>query len=100
SKPVRYRRPVPRETHNPDVVAEILAAKLRADAHPSGELKDFLFHARVTKRCSEARTLTRQSVEVAARGKLHRLQRQLGRGTADDDGQVIRRTSSGTERAN
>ena len=41
----------------------------------------------------------RQRVEVAGRGVLGRLQRELGRRAADDDGQVVRRAGGRAERA-
>ena len=42
--------------------------------------------------------MRRQVVEILGRGELHRLHRQLGRGAADHDRQVIGRARRGAER--
>ena len=54
--------------------------------------------ARSRKAWPSSQPLRRQVVEILGRGELHRLHRQLGRGAADHDRQVIRRARRGAER--
>ena len=95
----RAGRAVPGEPDDADVVAEVLAAELGADAEGLGELEDFFLQLQVTEAVRAHRALGGQIVEVVRRGVLRRLERELRRRAADDDGQVIRRAGRGAERA-
>ena len=45
----RHRRPVPGQPDHPDVVAEVLAAELRTDAEPAGQLQHLLLQVPVAE---------------------------------------------------
>ena len=49
AKPDRQRRAVARHADHPHVVAEILAAELRADAERLRHLQDFLLHLEIAE---------------------------------------------------
>src|SRR6516162_11156367 len=70
-------------------MAEILAAELRADAEPAGQLEHLLLEPAVAVGLAVAVALDRQRVEIAAAGELDRLQIHLGRSAADHDGEVV-----------
>ncbi len=89
---------MPRQADHAHVVAEILAAELRADAHLLRQLVDFLFHRDVAEGVRVVAAGRRQFVVVARRGELDRLEVEFGRQAADDDGQVIRRAGGRAER--
>ena len=96
----RARRAVARQADDAHVVAEVLAAELRADAGLLRELEHLLPRARRRGSRGRARCPSvGQRVEVARRRELRRLQRELGRRAADDDGEVVRRARRGAERA-
>ena len=95
----RAGRPVPGQPDHPDVVAEVLAAELRADADPPGDAEHLLFQLAVAEAVPRRRALLGQRVQVLGRRVLGGLQRELGAGPADHDGQVIRRARGGAERA-
>jgi len=86
------------EPDDAHVVAEILSAELRADAERLRELEHLLLHREVAEGVAVLRALRRQLVEIFGRGELHRLHRELGRCTADDDSEVIGRARGGAER--
>ena len=88
---------VARQADDAHVVAEILAAELRADAEAAGQLEHLLLEIAVAVGLAVAVARGRQRVEIAAAGELHRLQVHLGRGAADDDRQVIGRAGGGAE---
>src|SRR5947208_12101074 len=81
-------------------MAEIFAAELRADAERLRQLVHLLLHGAVAEGVAVLGTKRGQIVEIAAGGKLHRLHRQLRRGAADDDGEVVGRAGGGAERQN
>ncbi|CEG07439.1 hypothetical protein BN961_00829 [Afipia felis] len=89
-----------RQPDHAHVVAEILAAELRADAHRLRHLPDFLLHLEIAEGVRVLAALGRQRIEIAGGSELHRLHRQLCGGAADDDGEVIGRTRRGAEREN
>jgi hypothetical protein len=68
-----------------DIVAEIFAAELRADADALGHFQHAGFHFEIAKRVAGLAALRRQFVQPLGRTQLHRLQIHFGRGTADDD---------------
>ena len=89
-------------TGQPDdahVVAEVLAAELRADAELSRELEDLLLEFDVSEAATECVAARRQRVEVVGARVLRDLQRVLRARPADDDREVVRRAGSGAERA-
>ncbi len=95
----RHRGAVAGDADHAHVVAEILAAELRADAHLARELQHLLLHLAVADGHALVVALARQVVEVARRGELHRLEVHLGRGAADHDGEVVGRAGRGAQGA-
>jgi hypothetical protein len=98
AEPDRQRRAVARQPDHAHVVAEILAAELRADAERLRHLQHLLLHLEIAEGVAVGRALGRQRVEIARRGELHRLHAELGRGAADHDREVIGRARRGAER--
>ena len=94
----RQRGAVARQPDHPHVVAEILAAELRADAERLRHLQDLLLHLEIAEGVAVGRAMGRQRVEIARGGELHRLHAELGRGAADHDRQMIGRARRGAER--
>ena len=80
------------------VVAEVLAAELRADARLLAERQHLGLELDIAERVAQRRALGRQRVEVAGAGQLGRLDRHLGRRATDDDGEVVRRARRRAER--
>ena len=95
----RARGAVAGEADDPDVVAEVLAAELGADAELLGELQHLGLHLEVAEAVPAGGALGGEGVEVAGRGQLGRLHRELGRRSADDHGEVVRRAGRGAEQA-
>ena len=95
----RARGAVAGQPDHPDVVAEVLAAELRADPEGLGQLPDLLLELEVAEAVRGHRARRRQVVEVVRRGVLRGLERELRRRAADDDGQVVRRAGGRAERA-
>src|SRR5436309_8921714 len=79
-------------------MAKILSAELGADVERLGKLVYLLFHFEVAEGVTRLGALPRQVVVIAGRGKLDGFHRQLGRRSADDDCQMIRRAGGGAER--
>jgi hypothetical protein len=75
----RQRGAVAGQADNADIMTEILAAELRADAHLLGQLVDFGFHFEVAESVARIRAAGGQFVEIAGRGELDRLEVHLGR---------------------
>ena len=98
AEPDRQRGAVARHPDHAHVVAEILAAELRADAERLRHLEDFLLHLEIAEGVAVGRAMGRQRIEIARGRKLHRLHAELGRGAADHDRQVIGRARRGAER--
>ena len=80
------------------VVAEVLAAELRADAGLLGEPQHLGLQLDVAEGVTRHRALGRQRVEVVRRRQLGGLDGQLRRRAADHDGEVIRRAGGGAQR--
>ena len=87
-----------RQPDHAHVVAEIFAAKLRADAERSRHLQNLALHLLVAKGMAVLGAVVGQRVVIFGGGELDGLHRQLGRGAADDDGKMIRRAGGGAER--
>ena len=98
AEPDRQRGAVARQPDHPHVVAEILAAELRADAERLRHLQDFLLHLEIAERIAVGRAVGRQRVEIARGSELDRLHAEFGRGAADHDRKVIGRARRGAER--
>ena len=92
-------RAVAGEADDPDVVAEVLPAELRADAERLGQLEDLLLELEVAEAVGTHRAGCRQVVEVVRGGILGGLQRILRARPADDDGKVVGRARGRSERA-
>lgn len=88
---------IPRKTDDTDVVAEVLASELGANAHLAGHVENLLLELEI----SEATTVLVASgvhvIEVTGRGELDSLQAGLSGGTTNDDSEVVRRTSGSAE---
>ncbi len=83
------------QADHPNIVAEILAAELGADAEVLGQFVDFVFQLNIAKGLAVLVALGRQVVEIVGGGQLHHLQVELGRRAADDHGQVVGRAGGG-----
>ena len=92
------RGSVARHADHAHVVAEVLAAELRADAHLARHLQDRLLHLQVAEGAAELVAARVQVVEVLRGGQLHGLQTGLSGGSADGQRQVVRRTRGGAQR--
>ena len=88
---------VPGESDHPDVVAEVLATELGPDPEATCHLQDLRLPFEVTEAVAGRATAGGEVVEVVGRGVLGGPQGVLGRGAADDDGQVVRRAGRRTE---
>ena len=93
------RGAVPGQPDDAHVVAEVLAAELRADPDLLRQLEDLLLQLLVPEAVAGRGALGGQLVEVVRGGVLRGLQRVLGAGAADDDRQVVRRAGGRAERA-
>ena len=93
------RGAVPGQAHHAHVVAEVLAAELRADADLLRQLEDLLLQLLVAEAVPGRRALGGQLVQVVRGGVLRGLQGELGGRAADDDRQVVRRAGRRAERA-
>src|SRR5581483_8550274 len=91
------RRAVTGQADDAHVVAEVLAAELRADAELAGELEDLLLELGVAKAASQLVASRGQRVEIARAGVLRDLERVLGAGPTDHDREMVRRTRRRTE---
>ena len=98
AEPDRQRSAMARHPDHADVVAEIFAAELRADAERLRHLQNFLLHLQIAEGIAIRRSVRRQRVEIARRGQLYRLHAEFGGGAADHDRQMIGRARGGAER--
>ncbi len=87
------------EADHPGVEAEVLAAELGPDAGLPGQVEDHLLHLQVAEGPAVLVAGGGEPVEVAAGGQLDRLEGGLGRGAADDHGEVVGRAGGGAQRA-
>ena len=91
------RSAVAGESNDADVVAEVLTAELCADADLLRELEDLLLEFVIAEAAARDGAFGGELVEVVRGRVLGRLHRELGRGTADDDREVVRRAGRGAE---
>ena len=80
-------------------MAEVTTPELRPDAQFTTHFQHLCLHLQIAEGLPVLVALLRQRVEVAGAGQLRHFEGVLGRGAADDDGQMIGRTSSGAEHA-
>src|SRR3954454_22383238 len=90
---------MPWQPDDADVVAEVLAAELRADAERLRQLEHLLLHLDVAEAVTGAVTGCGQRVEVTRAGVLRRLEGELRGRAADDDREVVRRARGRAERS-
>ena len=90
---------VARQADHAHVVAEVLAAELRADARLLRQLHDRGLQLEVADGVAALTAPGGQIVEVAAARQLDGLECELGRRAADDDGEMIGRAGGGAEHA-
>ena len=90
-------RPVARQAYDAHVVAEVLAAELRSDAHRSRHLVHLFLHLEVPEAAPVFVASRRERVEVFRRRQLDRLQRELGGRASDDDGEMVGRTGGSAQ---
>mmetsp|Transcript_98253 Transcript_98253/g.273296 ORF Transcript_98253/g.273296 Transcript_98253/m.273296 type:complete len:417 (+) Transcript_98253:294-1544(+) len=83
------RGSMPGHPNDPDVMDEVLASELRTDPQAMAHREDLLLPLGVSVRTSMVVSCLRKVVEVPRRRELHRLQAELRRETADDDGQMV-----------
>ena len=93
----RARGAVPRQPHDPHVVGEVLAPELGADADVAADVEQPPLHLEVAERPAVLVARRGQVVEVVGAGQLDGLQGELGRGPADDQGEVIGRAGGGAD---
>ena len=80
---------MPGQPDHPHVVAEVLAAELRADAEPPGQLEYLLFELEIAEPMPGGRTGHRQGVEVVRGRVFGGLERVLRACPADHDREVV-----------
>ena len=98
AEPDRQRGAVARQPDDANVVAEIFAAELRADAERLRHLLDLALHVPVAEGVAVLGAVLRQRVVIFAGGELDRLHGHFRRGAADDDGEMVGRAGRGAER--
>ncbi len=87
-----------RQAHDAHVEGEVLAPELRADPGLPRRLEQVGLELDVAEGLALLVAPRGQPVERLRRGQLDRLQARLGRGPADDEGEVIRRARGGAQR--
>jgi|SRR5690606_580415 len=86
-----------RQTDYPDIMHKILSAKLCTHTILLTYLLNPLLPFQITE-CAAGRIARGwQVIKVTGRGQLHGLESHLGRGAADDNGKMIRRTGRGAQ---
>ena len=86
------------QTDDTDVVGEMLAAELSTKTDFLCLDEELFLQFDITEGTSGLITCRGQSVLVFDAGQLHGEQVLLGRGTADDEGDVVGRTGGGAQR--
>ena len=79
-------------------MAEVFAAELGPDSEATGHLEDLRLPFEVPEAMAGRASARGEVVEVVGRGVLGGSQGVLGRGAADDDGQVVRRAGRCAQR--
>mmetsp|Transcript_8147 Transcript_8147/g.23142 ORF Transcript_8147/g.23142 Transcript_8147/m.23142 type:complete len:376 (-) Transcript_8147:14-1141(-) len=86
-----------RQAHHPDIVAEVLATELGADAEVLRELENLGLPFEVPKRGARLVSGSGEIVKVLGGGELDGLKGHLSREATDDDAQVVRGARGGAE---
>src|SRR5882762_4080633 len=73
AEPDRERGAVARHPDHADVMAEIFATELRADAERLRHLQDLLFHLQIAEGIAVGRAVGRQRIEIARGRKFYGL---------------------------
>ena len=89
---------VARSANHANVVHQVLAAELSANARLLANVENLFFHFEVAENTAAFGTAGRNIVEVAAASELHHVRVHFGRGSANHDREVVRRASGSTER--
>src|SRR5262249_46158779 len=98
AQPNRQRGAMPRQSNYAHGVTEIFTTELCADAVRLRHLQHFSFHLVIAEGVAMFAALGRQLIEIFGGSELDGFHRQLGTGTPDDDGKVIRRARSRAKR--
>ena len=93
----RTRRTVTRQTDDTHIVCEVLAAELCTETDLMRLFQNLLFEFHVAECAPRGITRGRQVVIIMSRSQLHGEQVLFGRCAADNECDMIRRTSSRTE---
>ena len=93
----RAARTVTRQTNDTHVMRHVLTAELRTKTDLVCLLEQLFLQLDITESTTCLIAVSRQGVVVMGRSELHGQQVLLRRGAADDDSDVVRRTSSRTE---
>ena len=88
---------VTRQTNNTYVVRHVLSAELCTEADLVRLLQELLLQLHIAESTTSLIARRRQGVVIMGRSELHGQQVLLCRSTADDDSNVVRRTSSRSE---
>ena len=94
----RTRCTVTRQTNDTDIMSQIFTAELCTEANPMSFFQHFFFKFYITEGTSVFVTRSGQLIIIMSRSQLHRQQVLLSRSTANDESDVVRRTSSCTQR--
>ena len=89
---------VPRQANHANVVGEVFAAKLCADAELAAGFEQRRFQRRIAKRLAQFVSAGGQIVVIFCRSQLRHLQRLVRRQAPYDKGDVVRRAGGGAQR--
>ena len=88
---------MPGQANDAHIMNKIFPAKLRADTGLASPLRNEPFQLCVAEGAPQCIAGLRQVIIIVAAGKLDGLEIHLCRGTANDEGEVVRRTCCGAE---
>jgi len=89
---------VPRQANHANIMGEVFAAKLRANAELATGFEQRRFQRCIAKRLPQFVSAGRQVVVIFCRSQFGNLLRLIGRETAHNEGDVVRRTGGGAQR--
>ena len=95
--PTRARCAVARQANHAHVMAEVFAAKLRANAELMAHFEDLLFQVEIAESAAVFIALCGQGVEVSGTGEFGCFERVFRGGAANDEGEVIGRAGRRAE---
>ena len=82
-----------------DIVGEVFAAELGADAAVGAHVVDAFFPGEVAEGAAARAAGGGEGVEIAGGGELDGFEVRFGGGAADDDGEVVGRAGGGADLA-